>query len=434
MTNILNWPHWNIVRVDENAHDYRVTTTLKDPPNHSPKCGHKPPFKKYGTRQELFADLPSHGKRVRINVIRQRYRCDHCQKVFEEPLYDVVPEFRATERLIEYVEGETLRRTFVSVADDTGLSERTVRRIFHEKLIDLSEDREPITPRWLGLDEIHLLGKPRAVITNLREHTMLDLLRNRDKLTVGQWLMGLDRKHVVEVVCTDMWRPYQDLAGAIFPQAVRVIDKFHIVRMADEAMENVRKSVRAEQSDKRRRKLVQDRFILLRRANDLTPDKKLILDAWLGEFPTLGDAYTLKEAFHTIFDLTDRKEAEAAYDDWRAQLTSPLLGPFGELVTAMTNWRDEVFNYFDTRVTNAYTESLNNLTKLADRVGRGYSFEVIRGKMLYGLGQHKPRRPGYTKHGWPDVDNRAMADSDPGPTWHGQPLSTLIADLEAGLP
>jgi hypothetical protein len=56
---------------------------------------------------------------------------------------------------------------------------------------------------------------------------------------------------------------------------------------------------------------------------------------------------------------------------------------FKELTTAVRNWHVEIFAYFDQPITNAYTESVNRLAKDMNRMGRGYSFEVIRARMLY---------------------------------------------------
>jgi transposase len=49
----------------------------------------------------------------------------------------------------------------------------------------------------------------------------------------------------------------------------------------------------------------------------------------------------------------------------------------------MKNWSQEIFACFDHFVTNTYTEALNGLIQLTNRLGRGYSFEMIRAKMLY---------------------------------------------------
>jgi len=57
---------------------------------------------------------------------------------------------------------------------------------------------------------------------------------------------------------------------------------------------------------------------------------------------------------------------------------------FKELITAVENWKPEILNYFDSGATNAYTEAANGMAKIANRNGRGYSFDVIRAKIIYG--------------------------------------------------
>src|SRR2546426_12341019 len=69
---------------------------------------------------------------------------------------------------------------------------------------------------------------------------------------------------------------------------------------------------------------------------------------------------------------------------------------FHELVTVMGNWETEIFAYFDHPITNAYTESLNNLIRMTNRIGRGYSFNAIRAKLLYAeTGRKRPKRGYY---------------------------------------
>lgn len=51
--------------------------------------------------------------------------------------------------------------------------------------------------------------------------------------------------------------------------------------------------------------------------------------------------------------------------------------------------------YFDHRITNAYTESLNSLIRVVNRLGRGYSFDALRAKILFTEGLQKERKPKY---------------------------------------
>lgn len=67
--------------------------------------------------------------------------------------------------------------------------------------------------------------------------------------------------------------------------------------------------------------------------------------------------------FLTIWDHTKRPNAETAWQRWQGHVTPERRADFKPLVTAMTNWHDEIFNYFENPMTNAYTESPNNLTR-----------------------------------------------------------------------
>jgi len=58
----------------------------------------------------------------------------------------------------------------------------------------------------------------------------------------------------------------------------------------------------------------------------------------------------------------------------------------------MKNWRTEILAYFDHPITNAYTEALNGVAKTINRQGRGYTFEVLRARLLYGKGPLEPWR------------------------------------------
>jgi len=97
----------------------------------------------------------------------------------------------------------------------------------------------------------------------------------------------------------------------------------------------------------------------------------------------LAEAHALKEGFLSIWDQRDRPSAQHAYEKWLGNIPPELQSPFKELTTAMKNWHEEVFNYFEQPITNAYTEAVNGLAKLMNRMGRGYSFEVIRARLLY---------------------------------------------------
>ncbi|SRR5258707_15709178 len=61
-----------------------------------------------------------------------------------------------TTRLIRSIQEQSLRRTFVSIAAEVGLDEKTIRNIFHDYVAELEKTHVFQTPRWLGIDELLL--------------------------------------------------------------------------------------------------------------------------------------------------------------------------------------------------------------------------------------------------------------------------------------
>lgn len=110
---------------------------------------------------------------------------------------------------------------------------------------------------------------------------------------------------------------------------------------------------------------------------------------------------------------------------------------YKDLVRAVNNWHVEIFNYFDKRLTNAYTESINSIIRQVERMGRGYSFDALRAKILFNEKLHKKRKPRfnssafnkamlYDTFNWYEVNDHDITDN------LGVDFSTLIKNLEKG--
>lgn len=373
-----------------------------------------------GSRTVSYQDLPIRGKPVVIEWDRQRFLCRDCGKTSRSESDHLHPDFQLTRRLYNWIGKRSLGATFAAVANDVGLDERTVRRVFeHWSESRLSSLRFE-TPRFLGVDEVHLLHAARGVITDIENRALIDLLPNRNMATMAGRIAAMPDRDRVEVIAMDMWVPYRRIAADLLPQAAVVVDKWHVTKYADKGMEVVRKSFRAGLDKTARRRLVKDRFLMLSRRHRLSAMQVLVMETWLHHFPELEAAYRAKEAFYDVYDSPGRATAEAAFDAWEAGLTPELRVAFKELLSATRNWREPIFNYFDHRVTNAYTEAINGLIKIANRAGRGYSFNVLRARMLLG-------RAATTYKGLPPG---VMACSRLGPV--GMDIPTLSNELKRG--
>lgn len=380
----------------------------------------------------MFFDTPMHGKRVGIWVQRQRYRCKTCSKTHYQRVPHMHVRHDMTKRLVEYIQKNGTERTFAAIAGEIGINVETVRGIWraHAKL---ELDRlEPVTPTWMGIDELHIMHGYRGVITNVKERTIVDLLRDRKKETVIRYLAGLPDSHVITHVAMDMWEPYREAVRVALPKATIVVDRFHVSRMASEAMERVRKLLGATIPQRSKLMLMGDRWLLLRNEKDLDATQTILLQSTLGQFPTLKKAWEAKEGFRAIWKCQSRVEAEEAYREWLAGLDPEIAPAFNDLTKAMRNWSTEIFNYFEHRITNAYTESFNSIARKMDRMGRGYSFEVLRAKLLLKYSCHKLAPPPRRFVRSPLVMSRSMCvEHEERGEYLGVDISTLAAWLDS---
>lgn len=392
MSNFIYLPDWTVTRVERidnrtNGRKSYVAAASYDKDSEScPKCGVVGELGKHGTKETAYVDAPVHGKPCIIRVERRRYRCRACEATSLQPLPDMDETRRMTRRCVEYIGEQALRRTFTQIAEDLGIDEKTVRLIAADRIAELDEARLIMAPKQLGIDEVTVQRSPRAIFTDLGKRQVIDLLETRTKAAVGRWLQRLPGRDRVEVVTIDMWRPYRDAVRAVLPKADVVVDHFHVVRMASQGLETIRKRAGGDLTTKNRRKLMRSRHLLLRRHHALKPMQRMDLDGWLKNVPALHDAYWAKERFYDLWSIPDKAAAKAEMDDWRRTLPEALQPAFRPLLTALGNWEPEILAYWDHPVTNAFTEAANGVLKIINRTGRGYSFGVIRARILEMMG------------------------------------------------
>ena len=127
------------------------------------------------------------------------------------------------------------------------------------------------------------------------------------------------------------------------------------------------------------------RWLTLKRPGNLSSAEKTALEVVRDTIPELGLAYDFKEMFFRIYDDPVKESAMRAFEAWENSLPDKEMEKFHSLAKTVHNHYDDIFAYWDSpsQITNAYTECLNGLIKMANRIGRGYSYEIIRAKTLY---------------------------------------------------
>lgn len=87
---------------------------------------------------------------------------------------------------VEAIEEQSMSKTFLEVAENVGVDEKTVMNVFKDYVSFKEREYLFETPKWLGIDEIHIIRKPRLVLTNVERRTIYNIKPNRNKETVIQ--------------------------------------------------------------------------------------------------------------------------------------------------------------------------------------------------------------------------------------------------------
>ena len=350
-----------------------------------PKCGcDSREVRPNGTRRQTVLDEPRGLKSVRIQLRRRSYKCRACGMAGLLPLDCLVERRGITRRLLDYLENESLLRPFRELAQEVGISAKTVREIFRERVITCESAAEVMAPRVMGIDGVYIERKERAILTDIKQGAIIDIWGTVKVEVLAPALQRLPGRDKVEVVVMDMAQGLKDAVTKALPDATIVIDRYHIQRMANEAVDSVRNRLRKNLQRKRGQPIMCRSSILRKHPHQLKDDEQAEMERWFSFKPELRAAHDLKEQFFAIWHTHNKFAAQERYCRWRLSVPSELEKDFKKLITAMTNWGEYIFNYFDHRYTNAFTESTNRRIKDIQREARRGRFETVRAKAIHG--------------------------------------------------
>ena len=195
--------------------------------------------------------------------------------------------------------------------------------------------------------------------------------------------------HSIESVVIDPYAGYKAAVRDLAPQATRAADRFHIERLASQALTEVRCRRQQELCGHRGRRgdpLWGAPRDLLRAREHLTDAARRRLTAafradWWDE---LECAWTLKEMLRDVYASADRHAAEAALADWHTWAGAYDIAETNRLARTLRAWEPELLAYFGSRLTNGPTEGTNRIIKAVKRQGFGYtSPQNYRLRVLY---------------------------------------------------
>jgi len=171
----------------------------------------------------------------------------------------------------------------------------------------------------------------------------------------------------VSEVCIDMSPAFIKGVGESLPKAAITFDKFHAVKIVNDAVDQVR---RAEQ--KRQGLLRGTRYIWLRNPANLTERQRATLDALPTQHLKTARAYQIRLAFQDLYDQPSAEAGAGFLKKWYFWATHSRLAPMIEAARTVKRHWHGILRWFDSRIANGLIEGINSLVQAAKAKARGY--------------------------------------------------------------
>jgi len=279
----------------------------------------------------------------------------------------------------EYVHGCPCR----ALARRYGLSERTVFRWTFERS---RGGRPRKLGRALGIDEYSRRKGHRSntLIVDLDRGKPIATCKGRRAEDVLTWFKSRPQaeRDQVEVVVVDMSKTYASAIKQLFGEQGQVIDRFHVVQLAVEALDGVLRSVQKQLAPEEAKDLKKLRTRWLKSANQLNVDELIARYEWRRRFPELREVIDWVQNLRTWFERTYEKPAREALLKLMERASQSALEGLQRLSGTLSRWFHPIFRYMRYRYTNGMTEGFNNKIKLIQRMAYGLRNEHNRQKRI----------------------------------------------------
>jgi transposase len=197
--------------------------------------------------------------------------------------------------------------------------------------------------------------------------------------------IALKQRNLVTEITLDMAGNMGLIAKKCFPNAIRVIDRFHVQKLASEALQEIRIKYRwqaidqeneaIEKARKNRKKfepevlnngdtlkqlLARSRYFLYKNKSKWSPNQLERANILFELYPDIQNAYNLTQDLRNIFEkTTDKIIGFARLAKWHEKANQSGFKSFNTISRTITNHYQTILNYFDNRSTNASAEAFN---------------------------------------------------------------------------
>jgi transposase len=373
-----------------------VTFTIEQPREsyECPLCGSGEVIGR-GRNVRRFRTVSIGGKRVDLVLAVPRVECFGCGAVRQVKIHFADPRVSYTKAFRRYALELSHYMTIQDVAEHLGISWDVIKEIQKGDLQRRFGKPRLKALRHIAIDEISTAKGHRylTIVLDLESGAVVHVGEGKGGDALQDFWRRLRRSGAkIEAVATDMSPAYIDAVTRHLPAAVLVFDRFHVVKLYNDKLSELRRALYHQLKDTMQKKVLKGvRWLLLKRPENLDPTRKepQRLQQALQLNEPLATAYYLKEELNEIWEQEDQEAAQAILMDWITYAESTGIRMLQDFAKTLRGHAWGLLAHYDYPISTAALEGTNNKIKTMKRQAYGFrDQEFLRLKIL-GIHQTK---------------------------------------------
>lgn len=345
-----------------------------------------------GSRQKLrqVRHLRCFNRETILLIPMKRLFCKQCEVSFTYQYAFLAGKTRYTNDYKRELSKPLVGTTVKQLTDTFKVPYSTGERFIKQHLAHLipSIQRKVIaaaqgsTRLILGIDDF-AIRKGHTYNTgfhDLRNGNLLTLVMGRTYQTLiqNQVLMKQLKELKPYAVVMDLARSYHKFVAEVFPDAIRIADRFHVNRYLTDALQAVRRRISLSLTPESRKYLKRNKNLIGKRYDSLSEKEERKLGKLLSYSKELTEVYAIKESLINWYELSDETNSYRRLIQWIARAKALNIPELTEALKPFENWTEEISNYHKCRYTNGSVEGRNN--KIKTLIRRSY---FLPNRMIY---------------------------------------------------
>ena len=282
--------------------------------------------------------------------------------------------------------------TVTDLAAVTGLGWDTVKNIIKARL-----ERNYAHPRLKGLerlsiDEIYFGRRKKfyTLVIDLDSGQIVWVAKGKGGEALGPFWRALRCSRAkIEAVAMDMSAAYWTAVMEHLPEAAIVFDRFHIVKLMNEKLDDLRREMVNEATGPMKQTVKGIRYLLLMHRENVEVEKLPCLDEALKHNKPLFTGYLLKEALGLLWEQPTYGQMRSFLSEWCAWADESAISQMRQMARTLLSHRSGILSWWKHRINNGRMEGINN--KIKTLLRQTYGLRDDRYLVLRLLGLHNSR-------------------------------------------